>query len=310
MNKLQPASSASPARPPATFDPPVHHGSSSSASNARGPFYAVAKGRKPGIYNDWDDCREQVDGFSGARYKKFSTLAEAQEFCAVYGGGGHFSLFKSEDFQPDQKASFSDEWARLSQSQGWARGSWQYQKQRAAALRNEIQTHFFASQSTQLPVVKDEERAGAPGIIKEEHEDAGLEAVSEFNQQRHEAALELVGFQSMCRAVGKNPGETKAQCEKILKSTLVNIVDLLDARRLGRDTTGLPWTDFAAFKAYTLAPYHDKTIPCKEAQKDPILRCFFAELHCGAELFEAPSCRAEPPIRISSLGSFRRAPAW
>lgn len=159
-------------------------------------------------------------------------------------------------------------------------------------------------------MVKDEERAGAPGIIKEEHEDAGLEAVSEFNQQRHEAALELVGFQSMCRAVGKNPGETKAQCEKILKSTLVNIVDLLDARRLGRDTTGLPWTDFAAFKAYTLAPYHDKTIPCKEAQKDPILRCFFAELHCGAELFEAPSCRAEPPIRISSLGSFRRAPAW
>ncbi|KAG8170263.1 hypothetical protein KVR01_001008 [Diaporthe batatas] len=274
LNNLKTESSASPTPPPATFDQPVNHGSASSASSARGPFYAVARGRQPGIYHNWDDCREQVDGFSDARYKKFPTLAAAQEFCAVYGGGGHFSLFKSEDFVPDQKASFSDEWARLSRSQGWERGTWQYHKQRASALRNEIETHFFASQSVQLPVVKEEEGQGASTIKKEQHEHAALESVSEFDPQRQEAALELLGFQSMCRAVGKNPGKTKAECEGILKSTLVNIVDLLDACRLGRDTTRLPWSNFAAFKAYTLDPYQDKTIPVKEAKKDPILRCF------------------------------------
>ncbi|POS70919.1 hypothetical protein DHEL01_v210690 [Diaporthe helianthi] len=264
VNNLDSTSSSSPSPPPTTFDPPVHHGSASSASNVRGPFYAVARGRQPGIYHDWHACRKQVDGFSGARYKKFDTLAVAQEFCAVNGGGGHFSLFKSEGFEPDQKASFSDEWVRLSQSQGWERGTQRYMEQRASALRNEIQTHFFASQADQLPVVKEEEREGGPA----------MEAVSESHQQRNEAALELLGFQAMCRAVGRNPGETKVQCEMILKSTLINIVDLIDACRTGRDTTRLAWTDFAAFKAYTLDPYSDKTIPIKEAKHDPILRCF------------------------------------
>jgi len=45
-----------------------------------GYHYAVAKGRKPGIYDNWDECKSQVDGFKGARYKKFSSLEEAQKF--------------------------------------------------------------------------------------------------------------------------------------------------------------------------------------------------------------------------------------
>ena len=45
-----------------------------------GKFYAVKKGRTPGIYNSWDDCKKQIDGFSGATYKSFKTAAEAAEF--------------------------------------------------------------------------------------------------------------------------------------------------------------------------------------------------------------------------------------
>lgn len=41
-------------------------------------YYVVWKGRKPGIYNNWDDCKEQVAGFEEARYKSFKTLAEAE----------------------------------------------------------------------------------------------------------------------------------------------------------------------------------------------------------------------------------------
>lgn len=43
-------------------------------------FYAVAKGFVPGIYFTWDDCNKQVRGFSGAKYKKFTTLQEAEVF--------------------------------------------------------------------------------------------------------------------------------------------------------------------------------------------------------------------------------------
>ena len=45
-----------------------------------GKFYAVRVGRTPGIYNSWEDCKAQIDGFSNATYKSFKTAAEAAEF--------------------------------------------------------------------------------------------------------------------------------------------------------------------------------------------------------------------------------------
>ena len=46
-------------------------------------FYAVKKGKCVGIYNTWDECKSQVNGFSGAEYKSFLTMDEAKEY--VYG---------------------------------------------------------------------------------------------------------------------------------------------------------------------------------------------------------------------------------
>jgi len=43
-------------------------------------FYAVKRGRVPGIYKTWAECKANVDGFSGATYKGFKTLAEAEEY--------------------------------------------------------------------------------------------------------------------------------------------------------------------------------------------------------------------------------------
>lgn len=43
-------------------------------------FYAVKKGRNPGVYSSWDDCKVQVDGYSGAIYKSFKTEEEAIAF--------------------------------------------------------------------------------------------------------------------------------------------------------------------------------------------------------------------------------------
>lgn len=42
-------------------------------------FYVVWKGKHPGIFESWDDCKAQIEGFKGAQYKSFSTFQEAKK---------------------------------------------------------------------------------------------------------------------------------------------------------------------------------------------------------------------------------------
>lgn len=43
-------------------------------------FYGVKLGKNPGIYNTWSECKAEVTGFKGAKYKKFPTYEEALDF--------------------------------------------------------------------------------------------------------------------------------------------------------------------------------------------------------------------------------------
>lgn len=52
---------------------------------AKKKYYAVKIGRTPGIYPTWEDCRSQINGFSGAVYKGFFTLQEAEVFLQAAG---------------------------------------------------------------------------------------------------------------------------------------------------------------------------------------------------------------------------------
>lgn len=45
-------------------------------------FYAVKSGRTPGVYDTWDECKRQVDGFSGAVFKSFPTRPAAEDYVA------------------------------------------------------------------------------------------------------------------------------------------------------------------------------------------------------------------------------------
>ena len=47
-------------------------------------FYAVAKGRAIGIYEDWNAAKDQVSEFPGALYKVFKTREEADAFIALH----------------------------------------------------------------------------------------------------------------------------------------------------------------------------------------------------------------------------------
>jgi len=48
---------------------------------AKKHFYAVHRGRVPGVYRSWPEAERQVKGFSGARYKGFQTESSARAFC-------------------------------------------------------------------------------------------------------------------------------------------------------------------------------------------------------------------------------------
>lgn len=49
-------------------------------SKIKKKYYAVKNGRNIGIYDNWEECKKQVNGFKGAKYKSFSTLKEAKNY--------------------------------------------------------------------------------------------------------------------------------------------------------------------------------------------------------------------------------------
>jgi ribonuclease HI len=58
-------------------------------------YYAVRKGRKPGIYTSWDECKALVTGFKGAEYKSFTDKGAAESYMS---GGETQRSEKSESY--------------------------------------------------------------------------------------------------------------------------------------------------------------------------------------------------------------------
>lgn len=48
-----------------------------------GKYYAVKVGKKPGIYETWDECQAQTNKYPGAIFKKFNTKQEAETFLGI-----------------------------------------------------------------------------------------------------------------------------------------------------------------------------------------------------------------------------------
>jgi len=47
-------------------------------------YYVVFAGRKPGVYDTWEECSKQVNGYSGARFRSYRTKAEAEKELDTY----------------------------------------------------------------------------------------------------------------------------------------------------------------------------------------------------------------------------------
>ena len=79
---------------------------------AKKKYYAVKKGKTPGIYLTWDDCKAQTEGYSGAIYKSFQTIEEAENFVgrttSADGGIVEISGTESELVDEDTAAAYVD----------------------------------------------------------------------------------------------------------------------------------------------------------------------------------------------------------
>jgi ribonuclease HI len=42
-------------------------------------YYVVWEGRKKGIFTSWNECKKQIDGLKGVKYKSFKTKAIAEK---------------------------------------------------------------------------------------------------------------------------------------------------------------------------------------------------------------------------------------
>jgi ribonuclease HI len=45
---------------------------------AKRKYYVVWKGKETGVFDSWDKCKRQIDGFAGAQYKSFTTKQAAE----------------------------------------------------------------------------------------------------------------------------------------------------------------------------------------------------------------------------------------
>lgn len=61
-----------------------------------GKYYAVRKGTVTGIFRTWDECKASVCGYSGAEYKSFPTLEQAN----AYLGWESDMQQKADDYMP------------------------------------------------------------------------------------------------------------------------------------------------------------------------------------------------------------------
>ncbi len=60
-------------------------------------YYAVAVGRDPGIYTDWESASLAIKGWKGPKYKRFDTREDALEFIRAHGDQTAQEMLREEE---------------------------------------------------------------------------------------------------------------------------------------------------------------------------------------------------------------------
>ena len=98
-------------------------------------YYAVKKGKKPGIYIKWDECKAQIFKYPGAIYKSFKTLSEAKQFMEnksnieiIKSNNEKIKSIKEKNNFNDEKYKFSEKKNKKSEAYAYIDGSFNIYK--------------------------------------------------------------------------------------------------------------------------------------------------------------------------------------
>ncbi len=219
-------------------------------------FYAVAVGRKPGIYSHWDEAKAQITGFPGCKHDKFMKRSDAIDFMKANGiPEFEIRLFRksfkpSPTFNPNPTATFNQEFKAFAASQKLN------EDQKRTAKITTIMTDLIAHY---LP----------EGIAPDQEDEEGEVDLTDRQM--------LKIYRGMCRSVNKPIHDTINQCLRELnRKPYTNILDFLDSFRLGGVVRTFP--DWSEFRRYTKK---GRCIDVKYARRNEFLAPLLQDLDQG-----------------------------
>lgn len=242
-------------------------------------YYAVAKGRRPGIYTDWSNCSTQVTGFPGSKFKGHATLEQAKEWmrdCNVeqYAVVIEQSQFSHNSLVWSEPNISTPTAARAHAPSGTISpllpfsSTWKPFGELSQEVKFQFTQEICASQGHDVK----------PQAVKQEYERQRTRAMHDALEMRFfaGAASKLEGYRALCRAVRIEPSDTIQECRDDLRGTLINIVDLLDAAHFDKPVKVWLHEEWNAFVAYTKKPKHCFYVD--EAKESEYLQCFLQKL--------------------------------
>lgn len=64
-------------------------------------YYAIKRGRKTGIFNSWNECKSNIEGYSNAIYKSFTSYEDAKKF--LYNDNTSLSNTETSDVMQNEE---------------------------------------------------------------------------------------------------------------------------------------------------------------------------------------------------------------
>jgi hypothetical protein len=222
------------------------------------PYFAVARGKKPGLYSNYEDARDQTDGFHNPCWTECPNRASALRYMEQNGvRRSDVRLFirafrEQENFKPQSSLSFEQEFKLFASSQNLQHGH-EIRSAKVNAMRDEI-IYYYLTEGLMLHQV-----------------DGHTRNTKVTNDQR------LHIYQAMCRQSGKKPHDTLEACltELKCKPPYVNLLDFINVFRTGHKVNTFDdWHDFCVYT-------RKKRVDLEYAKKSEFLAPFLQNLNQG-----------------------------
>ena len=164
-------------------------------------WYAVRKGRNPGIYDSWEECDKNIKGFKGAEYKSFSNKTDASRY---YVGSTKSTESEKKYTTIDQKEEEKEEKQNLQEEKNITTETEANTKHEDSSNREEIE-HKLKDNKQIMEVRVTNNRQGINRIEEQNDED----------EEEFEEDLWMDAKMVTCRTCNKEVGQNaKAiQCD-------------------------------------------------------------------------------------------------